>query len=105
MIEAAAGLLSTSDRTNQSLWDRLQTVVARMGGKVDSERKEIRHAFVTISGGVGEVAESPEDVKIHLIDYDNITEDPAIAKEWLSDLELEFIRKNDPDTFKEISEA
>jgi hypothetical protein len=49
-----------------------------------SDAEVIQHVFITVAGGVAYVANSPELVKVHVIDYDELKADFEIAFNRLS---------------------
>lgn len=48
------------------------------------------HVFVTVVGGVAYVAEAPDSVEVHIIDYDDLKEDFGATFRSLSVEEREF---------------
>jgi hypothetical protein len=57
----------------------------------------MKHIFVSVSGGVAEVASSvPKGISVEIIDYDNLRDGP---EDWskLSVAAIKFVRRREPE--------
>lgn len=60
-----------------------------------SDADPMPEVFVTVRGGVAYLAEAPESVEVHIIDYDDLNDDFVSAFNRLSPVEQAFYRRTE----------
>jgi hypothetical protein len=66
-----------------------------MRNQMAPDRKSAEQVFITVSGGVAYVAQAPETVNVHIIDYDELKADFEPAFLRLSPEAQAFCRQSD----------
>lgn len=71
-----------------------------MTNSITNSVERIQHVFVTIAGGVGYVARAPENIEVHIIDYDDLKADFDETFKGLSPEAQSFYREMETATNK-----
>lgn len=72
--------------------------IQKIGDFIEAEvSQRDSHVFVTVAGGVAYVARTPPNVKVHIIDYDDLKVDFKQAFDQLSSEAQSFYRETNPD--------
>lgn len=93
-------LLRSTDETVQGEggWKPSVSALQKIESLIEAEvSQRDSHVFVTVAGGVAYVARTPPNVKVHIIDYDDLKADFKHTFDQLSSEAQSFYRETNPE--------